>query len=232
MYFFFHLFAGLIIGLLISGLLDDRRWLLPCAVGAVLPDLIDKPLGHLLFPATIGYGRIYSHTLLVALLILALGLAIWRMKRDPGVISLGIGILSHQVLDVMWLQPVNWYYPLQGPFQHAGITEEFFHMVLRDLNDPFERVIGILLVVAALAFIYRDILGSSIGDHRQFFSRAAVAAAVLLCCLSGLMIGRGILHQKFSEIGWNSSEELVLGGIILALTAGLVWHYRHMLNNR
>ena len=76
MYFFFHLITGIILGLLISDFLKDQRWFIPCAIGAVLPDLIGKPIGYLLFPTTIGFGRIYSHTLLITILIMIYGIKI------------------------------------------------------------------------------------------------------------------------------------------------------------
>ena len=40
------------------------------AFGAVLPDLIDKPIGSILFTDYYGTGRIYAHTLLFAAAVL------------------------------------------------------------------------------------------------------------------------------------------------------------------
>ncbi|MDD1679205.1 MAG: hypothetical protein LUO93_08520 [Methanomicrobiales archaeon] len=45
MFFFFYLLIGFLTGLLIGDLFRDYRWVIPCAVGAVLPDLLDKPPG-------------------------------------------------------------------------------------------------------------------------------------------------------------------------------------------
>ena len=36
-------------------------------IGALLPDLIDKPLGRVIFASTIANGRIIGHTLLFSL---------------------------------------------------------------------------------------------------------------------------------------------------------------------
>lgn len=94
-YFFFHLFIGILLGFLISDFFNNRRWLIPCAAGAILPDLIDKPVGYIIFPNTIGPGRICSHALLVALLVLAIGLVIWKVKKNPVVVAVGVGILLH-----------------------------------------------------------------------------------------------------------------------------------------
>jgi hypothetical protein len=48
------------------------------AVGALLPDLIDKPIGRVIFASTIANGRIIGHTLLFSLLIFLIGLHLGR----------------------------------------------------------------------------------------------------------------------------------------------------------
>ncbi|MHB8163108.1 MAG: metal-dependent hydrolase [Methanoregula sp.] len=226
MYFFFHLLTGLIFGFLISDLLDDRRWLIPCTVGAILPDLIDKPIGYLLFPTTIGYGRIYSHTLLAAILVMACGLVIWQLKKDPGVMGVGVGIFSHQILDQMWLQPQNWYYPLLGPFKGVGNNDYFFFMLVQELKNPFELVLALILGAGALLFFYRQEIINVINRNRPFIFLAAKVCALLLCILSGIIIGWGISQHSLSEIGWNKPGELITGGMVIALSAGLVWRWQ------
>jgi len=230
MYFFFHLLTGLILGFLISELLDDRRWLIPCTVGAILPDLIDKPIGYLLFPATIGYGRIYSHTLLAAILVMACGLAIWPFKKDPGVMGVGVGIFSHQILDQMWLQPQNWYYPLLGKFKGVGNSDYFFFMLVQELKNPFELVLALIFGAGALLFFYRQEIVIVINRNRPVFSLAAKACALLLCILSGIIIGWGIAQHSLTEIGWSRPGELIIGGIVIALSAGLVWRWQTKVN--
>jgi len=226
MYFFFHLLTGLILGFLISDLLHDRRWFLPCAAGAILPDLIDKPLGYLIFPDTIGYGRVYSHTILVAILILILGLAIWNAKHDPGVIAVGVGILSHQILDRMWLQPKNWYYPLLGPFKGIMDEDYLWTMLMRELSNPFELAIALVVAAIFLAVIYRDAIAAAIGRHRPAAGRILTICAFLLCCLAGILIGGGMIGWKLPQIGWGGSEELIIGGVVTALAATLAWRWQ------
>jgi hypothetical protein len=226
MYFFFHLITGLILGLLISDFVKDQRWLIPCASGAVLPDLIDKPIGYLLFPTTIGFGRIYSHTLFIAILVLAAGLAIWKVKKDPGLMAVGVGIFSHQVLDVMWLQPQNWYFPFLGPFKGAGMSDYFFVMTMRELKNPLEMILAILFGAAILIMIYGIKIPHSVSRTSRVVSIMATAGALLLCIFSGILIGQGISHQVFSELGWVKPEELIIGGIVIALGAGLIWRWQ------
>jgi len=43
-------------------------------IGALLPDLVDKPLGRVIFSSTLANGRIIGHTLLFSLILLLIGL--------------------------------------------------------------------------------------------------------------------------------------------------------------
>ncbi|MCK9580507.1 MAG: metal-dependent hydrolase [Methanoregula sp.] len=231
MYFFFHFVTGIIIGLLIRDFTRDDRWLLPCIVGAILPDLIDKPVGYLLFPTTIGYGRIYNHTLLIALLVLAIGLTIWKLKKDPGVIALGMGILSHQILDLMWRQPQSWYYPFFGPFQAGTTKDYFFTMLMRELNNPFERALVFILATGIIVYIYRHRILSAISNNRQHLSTAAAACALILCIISGIIIGLGSTGQSFLVLGWSRPEELLIGGVVIALAAYPAWRWHTIIRS-
>ena len=60
-------------------------------IGALLPDLIDKPLGRVIFASTIANGRIVGHTLLFSIFILLMGLYLYEKRRDVRVFSLAIG---------------------------------------------------------------------------------------------------------------------------------------------
>ncbi len=85
----------------IADLLHDRRWAIPFVIGAILPDLIDKPIGYVFFAEVFGNGRIFLHSLLVFSVTLTIGRIIWKRWDDPSGLALALGILSHQVLDVM-----------------------------------------------------------------------------------------------------------------------------------
>ncbi|WP_321507945.1 metal-dependent hydrolase [uncultured Methanoregula sp.] len=226
MFFFFHLLTGIILGFLLGDILRDRRWILPCVVGSVLPDLIDKPLGHLIFPLTIGDGRIYTHTLFIAVVILITGILFWKRMQDPEVFALGVGLLSHQVLDMMWLEPSNWYHPFLGPFK-GGLPEDYIWILLmQEIQNPFELTIAILIGVLLLAMVfYRRIL-VVMNRNRRVFSRILILSALLLCALSGICIGWGFINHTIPEIGWSRPEELIIGGTVIALAAGLLWRWR------
>ena len=84
------------------------------AVGALLPDLIDKPLGMVIFASTITTGRMIGHTLLFCLLIFLAGLYSYEKRKDIRIISLSIGSLFHLIEDQLWKSPKILFWPLQG----------------------------------------------------------------------------------------------------------------------
>ena len=83
-------------------------------LGALLPDIIDKPLGHLLFRETFSSGRIFGHTLVFLLVISLAGLWLYRWKNKNWLIVLSFGTFTHLVFDQMWLTPGTLLWPLFG----------------------------------------------------------------------------------------------------------------------
>ena len=103
-------------------------------IGSMLPDLIDKPLGGVILP--LGNGRIYSHTLLFLLTVLA-------------VLVLVGGTALHQILDFMWQDPQTFLWPLYGwgfPMGDAGV---WLSMWLTNLIKPqvlIPELVGLLIL--------------------------------------------------------------------------------------
>ena len=232
MYFFFHAFTGAVLGLLIGDILHDRRWVLLCTFGAVLPDLIDKPLGLVFFEDSIGAGRIFGHTLLAALVLLVLGLIIWKWLKSPLVMGVAVGVISHQVLDLMWRMPKVWLYPLYGPFQGDETAEFLFSITLRDMKNLTEILLALLLFAGVLLFVYQDSIRSTFSRHttasRAFMTAAALLLGSLsvLCCLAGVLMWEGLKKQTLHWMGWTGwarPEEYIIGGTVFLLAAYLLW---------
>ena len=107
--------------------LIDYRFL---ALGAVLPDLIDKPLGLLILRDALGTSRSIGHTLAFTAALLVIGLLSSRSNRRLALLSLGIGGLSHLILDGMWGTPRTLFWPALGwgfPVgEHQGLANYLF----------------------------------------------------------------------------------------------------------
>ena len=92
-------------------------------LGALLPDLIDKPLGLILLPGILANGRTFLHTLLFLLLTLLAAALIYRQRREMWGFYIAFGVLLHFGLDAMWSDTITLYWPFLGAFQrHPGIT--------------------------------------------------------------------------------------------------------------
>jgi len=69
-------------------------------LGSMLPDIIDKPLGEVLF-GTPAMGRTFAHILLF---LMFLGTAAYYL-RDLRLAWLACGVWAHLLLDFMWQSP-------------------------------------------------------------------------------------------------------------------------------
>lgn len=103
------------------------------ALGSMLPDIIDKPLGILVFGSA-SMGRTIAHTLLFLLLFVSLSLYI----RDIRIRSLCWGVFIHQILDSMWSSPKILLWPLLGSFPAVPLldTWSYLDMLLHGLENP------------------------------------------------------------------------------------------------
>lgn len=100
---------------------DERMDLRFLALGAVLPDLLDTPIGLVGYRTT-GGVRLIAHSLLFAAVLLAAVLFSTRRGRPrKRWMPVTIGVLIHLVLDAMWLDPQTLWWPLLGTgFAPAG----------------------------------------------------------------------------------------------------------------
>ncbi len=146
-----HLLVGVLIGILLY-LWRRERWLiLAAAVGSILPDLIDKPLGYLVLEGSVNFGRIYFHSLVLLLAFVVAGVLVWWKYRSFIGIALALGVLSHQVLDLMWAEYWNWLWPFFGPFRGREIENFFMDGFLRELANPSEWLFGLALLLILIS---------------------------------------------------------------------------------
>jgi membrane-bound metal-dependent hydrolase YbcI (DUF457 family) len=120
-------------------------------VGSLLPDIIDKPLGHFFLRDTLNNGRIYAHTLLFLLLIVAAGLFVYKRYHRMWLLTLAAGTLTHLILDGMWNAPATLLWPLMGSTFGKVEMESWVSSIFQALiSDPLTlafEVIGLAIVL-------------------------------------------------------------------------------------
>lgn len=83
------------------------------AMGAMLPDLIDKPLALLLRHQIENDGHIFAHTLLFPLALALPGLFLAR-RGDPRLLTVAVASLTHVLVDPVAREPRTLFWPLLG----------------------------------------------------------------------------------------------------------------------
>lgn len=154
MLFLGHLVIGLIIGFILYEFLHDRTIIVFVAIGSILPDIIDKPLGHIILGSTLDNGKIFYHSFIIVLLFFITGLLVWKWYKSHSFLVISLGIFLHQIVDLMWKRPVNWYYPLLGPYQIEAHKDYFLNALVAELTSVTEWFFFIaILTLACLLYI-------------------------------------------------------------------------------
>lgn len=83
-------------------------------VAAVLPDIIDKPIGAILFRSTFHNSRIIAHTLLFSLILILIGYIRVKKRKKNTVLITGVCCIIHLILDSMWHYIDILFWPLYG----------------------------------------------------------------------------------------------------------------------
>lgn len=110
-------------------------------VGAILPDLIDLPVGTLLLADRYSTGELWSHSLLAATAYMVVVLlATRRGRRRRAWMALGVGWLFHLLLDGMWVDQEVFLWPFFGAEIPAGAGPFWPLAWERALSDPWRWV--------------------------------------------------------------------------------------------
>ncbi len=128
-------------------------------LGAILPDLIDKPLGVLILGSVFSYGRIFAHTVLFAAALFALGGFLFLARGKTWGLALAAGSATHLVLDQMWLTPSVLFWPLLGWSFPRHDTSLWLLQVFRNLvanpSTYVTETIGIFILLQFLVVLAR-----------------------------------------------------------------------------
>jgi hypothetical protein len=109
-------------------------------LGAVLPDLVDLPVGTLILPDRYSSPELWFHSLLLpTVFMIAILLATRRGRRRRAYMALGVAWLFHLLLDGMWLDERVFLWPFFGSM--PGGEAPFWPLAWeRAMSDPWRWV--------------------------------------------------------------------------------------------
>lgn len=223
MFFFAHAFLGVLIGLGFWQLCGDRRALPLCIFGAILPDLLDKPLA-LLVPGIFGGGRTIAHSLLFISLVLIAGLLVWRYRHTLLGLACACGILSHQVLDALWNVPATWFFPLFGPFPTFVIPDYLGHYFWLEISALSEWIFAF----ACAVILIDGSMGTPEFPTPYLTKKQITAARVLASLLLGIMgvyliiLGPVAIPHAFFAPTYDPITDIMAGIVALCGAAVLL----------
>jgi len=156
----------------------DYRLLL---AASLLPDIIDKPIDYLLLNGSLLSSKVYGHTLLFLLLLGSLGAILWRRRHNFAPMILFIGAAMHDALDVMWLHPGIFLWPLFG-WRFVTPVHEAWDGVIQIGVLTISRlvaleIVGGLLLIRFLVIIFLNIgMSSFLKCGKVFLTRTVTQA--------------------------------------------------------
>lgn len=154
MLFFGHLGLSLALVFITFMLLKDKadyRWVL---LGALLPDIIDKPVGNYVFYEIFHNGRIFSHTILFIGCLAAIAYLLRKKTMMPSFLALGA--VLHITEDGMWNTPQTLLWPAMGlSFPSYEFDNYAVYLLDKLTKQPDVYIPEILGALIVLAFILR-----------------------------------------------------------------------------
>jgi hypothetical protein len=128
-------------------------------VGALLPDIIDKPLGTFLFPCFFNSNRIFCHTLLFLVIISSVAVYIFKRQGQTWLIALAFGTFMHLIRDGMWLIPKTLLWPAYGwAFGRTDISHWLKNVFYALLTDPYiylPELVGAIILLGFFVYLAR-----------------------------------------------------------------------------
>lgn len=143
-------------------------------IGSLLPDIIDKPVGHIFFRDTFSNGRIFCHTLLFLIIITLAGFYLYRSRHKTWLLVLSFGTFTHLIFDQMWRTPRILLWPLYGfafeKFEKIDLIHWTGNIFYALYTDPVvyvpELIGGVILVWFVSVLVRRRKLYSFIRNGR------------------------------------------------------------------
>ena len=214
----YHIFSGIILGLLFAFIFKEKKAIIFCTLGSVLPDLVDKPLGHLIFAESIGHGRIFFHTLTFFFLMLITGILIYRIYSDRTVIYISAGMLLHQLTDSMFFNIQDWFWPFLGDFTKGNYEPSayFIQSIIKELSSFSEWTFFLLSAAILISTGYLKFIA---GERYRFrLKNTGYMAFAGFLIISGILIsGYGSILVYNTDGIFYAAVTLFAGGLFLIL---------------
>jgi len=137
------------------------------ALGALLPDLIDKPIGRIMFAESVASGYLIAHSLVFVIVIFIVGYVFYRQRGDSRVIQVAGASFLHLVEDQMWMRPFTLFWPTQGWEFPKGCSRGDFINYVMDAGSSccapklsigfFFEVVGFFVLVVIIVRYLRRV---------------------------------------------------------------------------
>jgi len=124
-------------------------------IGSLLPDIIDKPIGIFLF----GDGRVFMHSLVVSCLITLAALYLYLRRRQTRLLALAGGMVSHLVLDSMWLSPYIFYWPGYGwafPLEVTNYLDIWLEILMHNPAVDITEGLGLIITMSISWYLMKQ----------------------------------------------------------------------------
>lgn len=126
----------------------DVRFLL---LGALVPDVIDMPIGTILLAGRYSTSELWAHSLLAAAVYMAIVLLTTRRgRRRRAWMALGVGWLFHLLIDGMWFNEDVFLWPFLGLDLPSGRQPFWPAAWDRAMGDPWRW----LLELAGIGYLW------------------------------------------------------------------------------
>jgi hypothetical protein len=222
MFIFAHVFAGALLGLEFWHLTNDRRAIPVCIAGSIIADFIDKSL-DLMFPSVLGGGRTVFHSLGLVFVILLFTFMFVRSNLKLLGVGVACAIFLHQVFDEMWTLPINWLYPLLGPFQGCMIPNYILTYFWLEITNPSEWLFmfgSVVILVKSYQYtILIPLLSYRIKTGAYTFIVVVFGGIGLYLVAAGLMSPSGSFITPF----YNQINNLIAGLLALSGAVAMSW---------
>ena len=153
-----HLFIGLVFGLILNKIYQNKNIIIFSAIGSELPDLVSVIFGlifwRILRSSLMDSVSFYSQTMALFFLFLITGLVIWKYYRSNSFLYVAAGIFLHEIADT-WAFP-DWNFPLFEPYLTTVYQGYFQNIILREITSVTEWIFFIAIIGITFYMITKE----------------------------------------------------------------------------